>query len=143
MNRQAVKLDTTAELEEILNKLQDMLLLERNSLMSSDSDEVNLISSEKNALLGVMARMSPELLKRVHEDTENDPEVGAIQRIRDKIATCRSYNKENALLVAQKLKVCRNSINLLTGGVFDAVVERYDQQGQTHSGVEKRYHGSV
>ncbi|MGI9296193.1 MAG: flagellar export chaperone FlgN [Pseudomonadales bacterium] len=132
---------TAIELEELLCELVQTLEHERSNLTSLEPGNLSTLVARKNELLQSLSIIPQHLSSQVTAPVAPGDELSTIARIRKLIAKCQSYNKENGALVAQGLKVCRNSIALLNGNLSRPVVELYDVNGHTNSNPGKRYHG--
>jgi len=133
--------NSTAELERLLSDLTKILEQERTSLLSPDVNHLTMLVTRKNSLLQAISNIHPELYSRLLTPLESDHEYEALAQINRLITSCKHFNTENGALVAQGLKVCRNSIGLLNGHTHNSSVQTYDINGQTDFEPGKRDHG--
>lgn len=134
-------MSSAKELERYLNEFIDILQQEQLKLLDSDLDQITALVGSKDHLLARINSMDASLVKNL---TSLDvDQVDGIQKahIRNLISQCKRYNKENAALVAQNLKVTRNAISLLDREFTRSSIELYDVQGNSTTSTRGRDHG--
>lgn len=135
--------DSTAAMIDLMKRFSETLQLEQRFLLTPGSTEIASLTDEKQRLLNQISSIHPDLIKRVINPRESDQEIDVINQIRKLIDGCKEHNRENGALVAQGLKVCRNSISILKGSTQQPRLELYDPQGQTDEKMIKRDFGQA
>ena len=134
---------TATALAELLNDIVAVLEQEQLALKNSTTEQVETVTTRKQAVLQKFNQVHPTLVHRVTDSSRNTNESVEIAHIRGLITICQRYNRENAALVAHGLQMCRYSINFLHGTLQMQSVERYNLSGQTVSGMSTRVIGTA
>lgn len=143
MNTNGAIISTVDSLLNLLNDFKLVLEMEQRALLELTQDHVTTVASRKEDILRKINRVHPDLLHRVRDTSEIHDIDHPIEQVRQLIETCKQHNRDNGALVAQGLKMCRNSIGFLRNNMNDLSVELYDPNGHTQSGLVSRNIGEA
>ena len=134
---------SSTELETLLKQLIDTLENERRCMSYPNSEYLPTLIDKKRDLLQRLAGIPQSLIDQLGNAKgggADDPALDRIQKLLDK---CKEYNKDNGVLAAQSLKVCRSTMDLLgsRGGMVE--VEVYDKKGFTDAPTRSRFRGTA
>ncbi|MBX2883438.1 MAG: flagellar protein FlgN [Granulosicoccus sp.] len=134
---------TADELLKLLSEFNRALENEQKSLLELEAEQLLTVSARKQQILERIGQIETALLEKITTADTTSEDYSSIQSIQKLISRCREQNRDNGVLVAQGLKICRNSIGFLNSTVQQQSVELYTPTGQANSQLGSRKIGEA
>ncbi len=143
MTNSALKVQTTTDLISLLGDFTRTLELEQQTLLALDAEQLMSVAERKTRILERIGQIDSTLMDKITSSEEQDDDYANVEEIRSLIDVCKNRNRENSLMVAQGLKICRNSIGILNSTIQKQSVELYSANGQSNTAISSRNLGEA